>query len=343
MAQSLPSGTNTYIPSMVQDNLIVGYSRNVEDFAVNRYVQIVPTPKNQAYYLYVDGAAAVRLTNADLRNVVWPDGQKRPSSDNDLAEFEFKGIETKRRSHEFTVGDMAVEQAQWDILAVNSGFAATKAMTARTMGVLAALTGASWGSNTDSATDLGGGLANAGTATNPIFKKIVNKAVQQIRKATFGAVKAKDLVMVMSPLVAESISESQEIHSYVKESPFALAQIKGDAPGQNTNYGLPDVLYKIPVVVEDAYKVTSKRNASTLVSASVMDENKIYFVARPGGLQMPYGGISFSTLQLFVREDMSVEAEHDTKNRLHQGYVTDDWGAYVVAPASGYEVTNVLS
>ncbi|HQR07029.1 MAG TPA: hypothetical protein PLN21_09415 [Gemmatales bacterium] len=342
MAQSMPSGTNTFIPGMVQDNLIVGYSRNVEDFAVNRYAQIVPTPKNQAYYLYVDGAAAFRLTNSDLRNVVWPDGQPRPSGDNNVAEFEFKPIATTRRSYEFTVGDMAAEQADWDVISVNSGFQAVRAMTARTMGVLAALDGASWGSNTGTATSLGGGYVSAGTATSPVLKKIVNKAVQQIRKATFGAVRAKDLCMVMSPLVAETIAESQEIHSYVKESPFALAQIKGDAPGQNTNYGLPDVLYKIPVIVEDAYKVTSKRGA-TLASASVCDENKIYFVSRPGGLMMPYGGISYSTLQLFVREEMSVEAYPDSKNRLRQGFVTDDWGAYVVAPASGYAVTAALS
>jgi len=342
MAQSMPSGTNTFIPGMVQDNLIVGYARNVEDYALNRYIQVVPTPKNQAYYLYVDGAAAARLTDADLRNVVWPDGQPRPSGDNNVAEFEFKPIATTRRSYEFTVGDMAVEQADWDVVSVNSGFQANRAMIARTMGVMSALSGASWGSNTGTATSLGGGYVNTGTATSPVFKKIVNKVVQQIRKATFGAVRAKDLYMVMSPLVAETISESQEIHSYVKESPFALAQIKGDAPGQNTNYGLPDVLYKIPVIVDDSYKVTSKRGA-TLATSAVMDENKIYFVSRPGNLVMPYGGISYSTVQVFVREEMSVEAYPDSKNRLRQGFVTDDWGAYVVAPASGYAVTAALS
>jgi len=348
MAQSMPSGTNAFIPAMVQDNLIVGYSRNVDSFALNRYIQLVPTPKNQAYYLFVDGSAAVRLTNSDLRDVIWPDGQKRPTSDNNVAEFTWNPIATTRKSFEFTVGNLAVEQASWDIVATNSGFQAVRAMTARTMAVSTALSGASWGSNTDTATNLGGGFANTGTSDGSgngfVLKKIVNKVVQQIRKATFGAVNAKDIVMLMAPKVAETLSESKEVHAYVKESPFALAQLRGDAPGQNVNYGLPDVLYKIPVIVDDAYKVTSKRNASsTSTAAAVYDENTIYFVSRPAGLMMPYGGISYSTVQLFVREEMNIEAYPDQANRITSGFVTDDYGAYVVAPASGYKVSAVFS
>jgi hypothetical protein len=342
MALVLPSGTNTFIPGMVQDNLIVGYARNVEDFALNRYIQVVPTPQNQAFYLFVDGAAAARLTNTDLRNMVWPDGQPRPSADGDVAEFEFRPVSTVRRSYEFTVGDLAVDQADWDVIGVNSGFQAQRAMTARTLGVQSALSAAAWGSNTGTATSLGGGFVGTGTATDPRFKKIVNKAAQQIRRATFGAVKVKDLCMIMSPLVAETIAESQEIHTYLKESAFAMAQVRGDAPGQNTNFGLPDVLYGVNLIVDDAVRVTSKRGG-TLATVSVVDENRVYFISRPGGLMMPYGGISYSTIQLFVREEMSIEAYPDARNRLRQGFVTDDWGAFVVAPASGYMVTNALS
>lgn len=343
MAVSMPSGTNTFLPQMVQDNLIVGYSRKKEDFAINRYVQMVPTPKNQAYYLYVDGAAAVRLINADLRNVVWPDGQQRPAGDGNVADFEFFPISTKRLSFDYTVGKMAVEQAAFDVHAVNAGFQGVKAMTARTQAVHTALAGATWGSNSGTATALGGGFVSAGTPTNPIFKKIVNKVCQQIRKATFGAVKSSDIHCVMSPLVAETISETQEIHTYVKESPYALAQLRGDAPNQNANYGLPDKLYGINIIVDDSMKVTSKRGAASLATVSVADENSFYFISRPGGLLMPYGGISFSTLQMFVREEMSVEIYPDAKNRLEQGFVSDDFGVFVVAPASGHRVTNALS
>lgn len=344
MAQSMPSGTNTFVPTMVQDNLIVGYARNIDDYALNRYIQIIPTPKSQAYYLFIDGAAAVRLANSDLRDVVWPDGSRRPAGDNNVAEFEFEPVATTRRSYEFTVGQRGVDQAQWDVVKVNSGFQANRAMVARTMAVQTALANANWGTNTDTATSLGGGFVGSGTPTTPYFKKIIDKAVQAIRSATFGAVQRKDLICLMAPKVAETISESQEVHTYLKESPFALAQVRGDAPGQNTNFGLPNKLYQIPVIVDDAYRVSSKRKPGTAAtSAAVVDENTIYFLSRPGGLEMAYGGVSFSTVQLFEKEAMSVEMFTDAKHRLVEGYVTDDFGCYVVAPASGYKVTNALS
>lgn len=342
MAQSMPSGTNTFIPQMVQDNLIVGFARNKDDYSVNKYVQIIPTPKNRAYYMKIDGSTAVRLTNTDLRNIVWPDGQKRPDMDNDVAEFEFVQIDTKRHNFGFTVGQLAVEQAQWDVVSTNAGFAANRAMVARTIAVHTALSGASWGDNTATATVAGGGKVDTGTATDPRFKKAKNYAAQQIRKATFGAVKANDLICVMAPKVAEAIAASQEIHSYIKESPFALAQLRGDAPNQNANWGLPESLYGTRIIIDDAFRVSSKRNATTTTTVSVFDEDTIYFLSRPGGMVMPYGGVSFSTVQLFVREEMNVEAQQDTFNRRIQGAVADDYGAYVVAPASGYKLTDVL-
>jgi hypothetical protein len=348
MAQSMPSGTNTFIPQMVQDNLLVGFARNVERFALNRYIQVVPTPKNQAYYLKIDGSAAVRLTNTDAKGIVWPDGAKRPTGDNNLAEFEFVAIGTTRHSFEFTVGNLAVEQADWKIVETNAGFQATRAMTARTVSVWDALDDVSWGSNTSTATAISGGFADTGTADGTgngfVIKEIFQAAQLQIRKATFGAVRAEDIVVVMTPDAAEQLSRSKEIQAYVKESPFALAQIRGDAPSQNGMFGLPDMLYKTRVIVEDSYKVTTKRNASgTSTVATVGDSNKLYFLSRPGGLEFPYGGLSFSTVMLFEREAMSVETHVDPKNRLTQGFITDDYGAYVVAPASGYEVTAVFS
>jgi hypothetical protein len=348
MAQSMPSGTNTFIPQMVQDNLLVGFARNVERFALNRYIQVVPTPKNQAYYLKIDGSAAVRLTNTDAKGIVWPDGAKRPTGDNNLAEFEFVPVGTVRKSYEFTVGNLAVEQADWKIVETNAGFQATRAMIARTAAVWNALDDVDWGSNTNTASSISGGYAHEGTADGSgqgfVLKEIFQAAQKQIRLATFGVVRAEDIVCVMTPTVAEALSRSKEVHAYVKESPFALAQIRGDAPSQNGMFGLPDMLYKTRIIVEDAHKVTTKRNtAATKTVAPVGNDNALYFLSRPGGLEFPYGGISYSTVMLFEKEAMSVEANTDAKNRLTEGWVTDDYGAYVVAPASGFEVTALLS
>lgn len=345
MAQSQPSGTNTYIPQMVRDNLIVGYSRNVDSFSINKYTQIVPTTKNQAYYLYVDGSTAVRLTSSDLRNHVWPDGQERPAGLNDVAEFQFNPIATFRHSYEFTLGNMAVEQADWDVVSINSGLTAVRSMTARTQNVVTALTGASWGSNTATATAAGGGYFNAGTSTNPIFKKIVNYARRGIRNATYAAVQHDQVMCVMSAKAAENLSESAEIVDYLKSSPFSQAAIRGDVPMLNANaqYGLPDRMYGCPIIIEDAQKVTSKRGAASVTTSEILTHTKMYFISRVGGLVLPHGGVNFSTLQTFVREEMSIEMYPDAKNRFLQGFVTDDYNTYVVAPASGFEITSLTA
>lgn len=345
MAQSQPSGTNTFIPQMVRDNLIVGYSRNIDSFSINKYTQIVPTPKNQAYYLFVDGSTAVRLTSSDIRNHVWPDGQERPAGLNDVAEFEFKPIATFRHSYEYTLGNMAVDQADWDIVSVNSGMTAVRAMTARTQNVVSTLVNASWGNNTATATAAGGGYFNAGTSTNPIFKKIVNYARRAIRQATYRAVQHDQVMLVMSAKAAENLSESAEIVDYLKSSPFAQAAMRGDTPNLNSNaqYGLPDRMYGCPIIIEDAQKVTSKRGNATTTTAEILTNTKMYFVSRVGGLVLPYGGTNFSTLQTFVREEMTMEMYPDAKNRFLQGFVTDDYNTYVVAPASGFEVTAITA
>lgn len=345
MAQSQPSGTNVFIPQMVRDNLIVGYSRNIDSFKINQYAQIVPTTKNQAYYLYIDGSTGVRLTSSDIRNHVWPDGQERPAGLNDVAEFTFNPIATFRHSYEFSLGQMAVDQADWDIVSVNSGLTAVRAMTARTQNVLTTLTGASWGTHTSTATALAGGYFNAGTSTNPIFKKIVNAARRAIRLDTYGAVQNDQIMCVMSAKAAENLSESAEIVDYLKSSPFAQAAMRGDIPNLNANsqFGLPDRMYGCPIIVEDSVKVTSKRGNATNSISEILTNTKMYFVSRVGGLVMPQGGTNFSTLQTFVREEMSIEMYPDTKHRILQGFITDDYNTYAVATASGYEVTGLTA
>ena len=50
MAAVYPSGTNTYLPSFdATGNMIVSFSRNVKDFALNKYVTITPVTKSTGY------------------------------------------------------------------------------------------------------------------------------------------------------------------------------------------------------------------------------------------------------------------------------------------------------
>ena len=58
---------------------------------------------------------------------------------------------------------------------------------------------------------------------------------------TLAAVDLDDLVLLINSADAGNLIESQEIVDYIKGSPDALAQIKGELPGKNSMYGLPSL------------------------------------------------------------------------------------------------------
>lgn len=69
-------------------------------------------------------------------------------------------------------------------------------------------------------------------------------------------VKKKDLILVMNPTTAYAIGASQELVDVIKQSAEAYAQVTQQT-GRWSEYGLPDHLYGLKVVVEDAVIVTS--------------------------------------------------------------------------------------
>ena len=75
MASVYPSGTNTYIPSFdATGELIVSFSRNPKSFSLNRYTTITPVKKSTGYYLKLTAEQAARVSNSNLNDFVWSDG-----------------------------------------------------------------------------------------------------------------------------------------------------------------------------------------------------------------------------------------------------------------------------
>ena len=346
MAFAFPSGTNTYVPSFdATGHLTVAFSRNPKDFALNKYISLTPVKKSTGYYMRITAEVAARVINSDkLNEFVWHDGNDAPDGNWATESFSWFPYTTERYAYPFRLGYKANEQADWKILAVHSEFAAQDAMTARTLKVLTKAldtTGYDTG-HFDTATNFGGGFLNAGTPTNPILKKALNALMFRIQKATLGRVKAKDMQIVMSPVLAEAISRSQEVHTYLKESPFALAQVRGDVESQNGMWGLPDHIYGYPIVIEDAVRVSSKKGAARSADY-VLTDNKLLFLSRPGELTSSAGGPSFSSVHVFSYEDMTVEQRDDPDNRRIAARVVDDFGVELVSPASTAQITNCLS
>lgn len=340
-----PSQYNTWLPSLEDSNrLLVDFSRNPRDFALNKYMQIVPVQKTQGYYLVMTLEERMRLLDTNLSNFHWPDGADAPLGNNGTESFQFQLFKAYRYAYPFTLGDMAIDQAAWDISSQHLDIKAQQAMTARTQLCYSALTAASWGSNTAS---LSAAKWSAATTANLNIKTSLDTAITQILKATGGVVRRSQLQLVINPNVAKAMAESQEIVDYLKGSPFALPFIKADTSGGDGDdsallYGLPPTYAGLKIVVDDTVKVTTKKGATTSQSF-VFADTVAFITARRGSLEGLYGGPSFSTVTMFCydKDDMSVEVKHDVENRRVFGRVVDTFVPIVTAPVSGYYFTSV--
>lgn len=343
MAAGYPAPHGVYIPSHeASGSLVIEYSRNPAKFALNQYVKLVPVTKDVGYYAKITAEEAGRVLDGNRANV-WEDGNEAPMGDGNLESFEFDKYATKRYAYPFTLGQKTINQASWDVLASHARIAAQRAMTNRVQLVNTVLTtGGNWGANTSTASALVGGYLDQSTSTTMLIQTTILTVAENILKATLGVVQLSDMVMILNPTTARRLAKSQEIVDHIKQSPYALAQIRGDVPNQNGKWGLPDTLFGVKVVIEDAVKVTS-RKGGTVARSFIHPDGSILFVSRPDGIEGTEGQPSFATVTLFVYEEMSVEQMADPNNRRVVGRVVDDFGTEITAPASGYLVTSALS
>ncbi|MFZ9077504.1 MAG: hypothetical protein ACO23H_03150 [Alphaproteobacteria bacterium] len=346
MALAYPGGNNTFVKDLdASGRLITEFSRNPDQFALNSYIQLSNVNKSAGYYLKITPEEAARVLDSNLAEFVWPDGAPRPQRNNGTETFSFEGYECQRFDYDFTIGNKASEQADWNIIESHSRIHAQKAMTARTMSVHGLLyDNNTWaaGHSEDVVTGIPGnsGGWNQSTSARQDIKRSLAYGVEKIMLATLSVVRRADLQLVVSPDAAHAMSESQEIVEHIKSSPDAYSQVVGDK-GKWGEYQLPDRLYGIDIVVEDAVRVSSKRGAAR-AAGFICDNDQAYLLARPGSLVAESGGPSFSTVHLFLAEDMSVYTKNDEDNRRTEGHVVDDFDVVSTAPASGFRFTNIL-
>jgi hypothetical protein len=345
MAVAYPGGavSNTFVPTFEASNsLIIGYSRNPKKFKLAQYSKYVPVKKIAGYYLYLTALEAGRIINTGLNDFVWADNQEAPMGNNNLESFQFVYFNTTRYVFPFSVGDIAVEMADWELIAWMGGVAAQKAITARTQYAWNILgTSGNFGTSTSTATALAGGQLDAGTQTSPFLKIAIGAACEQILQQTLGVLGSdrSALVMVMNPHTARLISQSSELMAYFVNNKFALAQARGDEPGQNAEWGLPDQIYGIKVVVEDAAKVTSKKGATTPTFAYVCPAQMVLIMARPGGIDGMEGIPEFSSAQFHFREEFTTETKNDPDNRRTIGRVVENYWFGLTDTRSTYLIT----
>lgn len=344
---ALPGASNTYIKDHgATGNLVISFSRDIKKFPLNRYVQIREVKKDAGYYLQITAEEAGRVVGGELSEFVWPDGADRPRRNAGHEQFRFKDYKTERFDFDFTLGYKAQKQADWDVRETGAATKSQQAMTARTRAVHRLLgDNANW--EASHYADVSAILTNQGswelsTTQRGDIKRSLNHGLTVIQKDTLSVVRKEDLHLVMNPTTAARVGESQEIRDYIKGSEDAWKDVIGQE-GRYSEYGLPDRLYGFDVVVEDAVMVTSARGAATVTRSWVMGDGVAFLLARPGGLiAKAASGPSFSTVMLFMYEEMTVETMDDDKNRRTEGHVVEDYAPALTAPVSGFKFNAVI-
>lgn len=338
MSYSYPSSSNTYVPSSeATANAIMGYSRNPSKFPINRYLQKVPVNREFFYVNNWKSEQAARVTN--LNASLWHDGNDAPSGAFNDEAFEFELIKTARRAYPFRAGDLAAEQASWQLLSADAGMVLQQAMTERTMLVYNELNSKL---STATATAQGGGKFNAGTPTNPYCKTGLFQTAIAINLATLGVVQSRDLCIVLNSNTAAGIGKSEEITDQIKYQ-AGLRYAESGAPTQDGAFGLPAFLFGFEVIIDDTVKITQAKGA-TASPAYVIPDGEILMVSRVGGLEGLEGNRSFSTVQGYFKEELTVESYHDVNNRVTKGRVVTNFTPYVTnqGAKSGYRITAAI-
>ena len=343
-----PGGSNTYIKDhAATGHLITQYSRNPKDFPLARYAQYREVKKDSGYYLKMTAEHAGRIVGGTLEEFVWPDGADRPQNNANLESIRWADYRTTRMDIPLRIGDKAVEQAGWDVKSAESANMAQRMMTVRTRQAHICLeTTGNWDSGHRSAVTSISGVAgkwDVSTTARLDMKKSINYALEVIRKATLGVVKKKDCILVMNPTTAKGIGTAQEMVEAIKHSQDAMKHFKG-LTSDYSEFGLPSLLYGLPIVVEDTVMITSRKGNSTTTRSYACSDDVVYLLSRPGGLMArANSGPSFSSLMCFLYEDMTVEMMKDSKNRRLDGHVVTDVYSGLIAPASCFAFTDVLT
>jgi len=349
---SQPGWLNVFIPTF-DDNakLIVDYSRNEKDFALNQYCTMVTVDKPIGFYMKKTPKDQSRLVSATGNDRIWSQGARRSqlsgqefNSRNGWIQYQLKPYFSKG-----SADYMTMQNAVYDVKASILADLATEMMELRTaLAQTVVFDTAQYASNhVSTATAAGGGFWSAGTLANPIIKKSLAKARIQIILDTNGKVKAKDLVLVVNPTVAAAMANSEEIHTYMAQQSESEKVLTGDDPDANTAFGLPPRLYGFKLVVEATPYTNAlpDTNPDAQSTTFIMDSNKALVVARPGGVTGGSGGAAFSTLHCLQdkNNEMVSESFDNPEDHLMDFYVNDVNTFIVPAPETGYIFTNVLS
>lgn len=356
-------GYKSVTPIGIDDQLklLVNYARNQNEFAVNQYCTVSTVNKTQGIYPKFFAPDQIRNGTSDGTDNIWEDGTPI-----DLTKIK---ANMTRRTHirydlirykkEDTIGYLTIDQSEYDERRLRLNDLSSQMMTLRTLLVLnQAMTSTNYPSaHVATATASGnlvgtGGFWNAGTVNQPNIGFSLTAARSQIYLATNGKVKQKDLRLVLDPLSAGKMAQSQEIRAYLAQQSKSLNVLKGEDPNSNEDWMLPNPLYGFQVIIEGTpYVVGPQKQATADTQAYAMANfatgtGTAFICARPGGIDASIAGAQFSTIHILEKSGEAMQPyveDLGERQKLHYVRVSDMIVPLVPAPESGYLITNLFA
>lgn len=372
---NFPGPYNVFIPAFdgkATANLIVSYARKPDKFAVTKLTQRTPVNFLSGYWLTLRPEVLARIM-ADPNETIWQDGSPAPTGSYNQQDFRATQYTCLRRARPAYIGWQTREQAAFPVqdtqlqvlghqmitqrayafyqLAMNSAnYLLGPSNAASTIGshvgtatfwssVYAGVAGGGGGSS-------GGGFFYAGTSTNPIIMRAIMNVANQITMDSMAAVAYTDLTMALTPPAAIGMATSAEIHDYLARNPLALAQVRGDSKSQNGQWGLPDMLYGMRVVIDPTLQTTSGRLVVPGTTQYIEGSNSALIMATPGDLPDNVGQISssFSSFHFFFYrgEEMVTKTLDEPINERTMLRVQETWSVNMVSPETCGLITNLF-
>lgn len=328
-------------------NMQVEFSQNPASFPINQYIKLVPLKKSRGKYVVIDRNKAIRFRDRTLNEHRWRDGDDAPRGNG--VGLEWKDVSAERYAFPWEIGEIASEDADFDLIAALSRIESHKAMTGRAIRVSNLLTtSANWPStNTGTATAVGGGTFAAATTTTPYIQQTFNAVQNAITLQSNGIVQPSDLMCVVDANGARSIVQSAEYRSWFQNNQYAMNLLQHASPTLQ-KYGLVPMLHGIRMVIDETVVGIGNENTANttptrgmLYSGLTTVNTVAVFMSRPGGLIGADGVPQFSTLTVFAKEDMTVETKRDADNRRMLGRVVDNTDEVLTAPVTGFYLTNL--
>lgn len=350
-----PTPTNVFIANHEATNgLVADFSRNIGKFALPKYAQYVKVDDIKGFWVEMTVEQAGRVLDTTGMDVIWGDGNDQPDFNGQLESFTWQSYLAHRRVDGVVLGEQTVDMARWDILKQHAAGAAQRMMTRRTAIVTSLLT--TTGNflsahlvNVDSPPSAISTIGNldAATSSNKDIKRTLDYLFTAITKSTLGAVEQDDMMLVMNPNTAQKLSITSEIVDTLKQSPYAMGILENASLGGSSlsnGWGIGPKLYGYNVCVESTVKVTTAKGASTVTKDFVWPDGYIAMVSRPGALGSAVAGApSFSSVSLFLKDEMLTETKHDVDNKRHISRIIDTYDAKITSQLSCGLIYNALT